>query len=156
MPQYLVHGFRWGRVKIRHYVILNSVDDGMPEYIMSAVSTKALLDSFAVKWPDIMDNAPKIRFVEQYDPANVTSAAQSQPYAFVCDTVIKGGLSVDVDQIRTHSMGAAAWQTMADLRDVLDADAEMGWFAVYNGDEERADFVLKDDLRPEVGAFVSL
>jgi len=150
MPVYLVHGFRWGRVKIRHHIILNNVDDGMPEYIMTPTSTKAILESLEVQFPEIMSGAPKVRFMEQYDPADVSSNAQSQPFAYVCDAVIKGELSIDIEQTRSHSIAAKDWQAMADLRDALAPEATLGWFAVYNGDEERADLLFEDDLRPVV------
>ena len=150
MPVYLIHGFRWGRVKIRHHIILNNVEEGMPEYIMTASSTKAILDSFETNYPEIMSTVPKIRFMEQYDPSDVSSNAQSQPYAYVCDAVIKGGISIDIDQTRSHSIPASDWQAMADLRDALEPEATLGWFAVYNGDEERADQMFDDDFRPPV------
>ena len=151
MPVYMVHGFRWDRVKIRHHIILNNVDDGMPEYIMTPSSTKAILDSLAVKYPEIMSAVPKIHFLEQYDPADTSSSAQSQPFAYVCDAVVKGELSINVETARAAGMAATQWQAFADLRDELvGPDVALTWYAVYNGDEERATEMSEDDPRPAV------
>ena len=128
----------------------------MPEYIMTPSSTKAILDSFVVKFPEIMVGVPKIRFMEQYDPSDESSKAQSQPFAYVCDAVIKGELSMDIEQTRAHNIPAKDWQGMADLRDALEPEATLGWFAVYNGDEERADLMFDDDFRPSVSSRSSL
>ena len=122
----------------------------MPEYIMTPTSTKAILESFTIKYPEIMSEMPKIRFMEQYDPSDVSSNAQTQPFAYVCDAVIKGDLSIDIEQTRSHNIPANDWQAMADLRDALEPEAPLGWFAVYNGDEERADRMFDDDFRPAV------
>ena len=138
MPVYLVHGFRWGRTSIRHHVILNNVEDGRPEYIQHPESAKAIMDSLKVKYPEIMRAAPTITFIEQYDPDDVSSKAQSQPFAYVCDTVYKDDLSIYVNDAQAKGMPAAAWDAMADLRDVLSEGAAIGWFVVYNGDEHRA------------------
>lgn len=137
MPVYLIHGFRWDRVKIRHHIILNNVDDGVPEYIQNPECSKALMASLQTLYPEIMRAAPSIQFIEQYDPEDISSQAQSQPYAYVCDKVYKDNLSILVSDKQSIGMGAAAWQAFADLRDEISPNAEIGWYVVYNGDEER-------------------
>ena len=37
-----------------HHVILNNVDDAVPDYIMQSTTPNALKASFTKKWPDIM------------------------------------------------------------------------------------------------------
>lgn len=138
MPVYLVHGFRWGRVSIRHHVILNNVDEGAPEYIQNPKSAKAIIDSLKVKYPEIMRAAPSLTFIEQYDPNDTSSKAQSQPFAYVCDAVFKDDLSIYVNDAQAKGMSAGAWDAMADLRDKLSEGSAIGWFVVYNGDEHRA------------------
>ena len=147
MPIYLVHGFRWNRVPIRHHIILNNVDGGTPEYIQNAGGSEALIESLKTLYPEIMRAAPPITFVEQYDPNDTSSDAQSQPYAYVCDKVYKDNLSIFVNDRQTIGMSAEAWGAFADLRDAIAKDAAIGWYVVYNGDEERLQI---EEPRPEV------
>ncbi|KAL8828020.1 MAG: hypothetical protein Q9191_002837 [Dirinaria sp. TL-2023a] len=146
MPVYLVHGFRWGRVSIRHHVILNNVDGGAPEYIQNPDSAKAILDSLKVKYPEIMRDTPPLTFIEQYDPNDTSSKAQSQPHAYVCDIVFKDDLSIYVNDAQAKGMSVGAWHAMADLRDKLADGSPIGWFVVYNGDEHRAQ--VEASVRP--------
>ena len=138
MPVYLVHGFRWDRVPIRHHIILNNVEDAAPEYLQNPDTTVAVVNSLRTKYPEIMKAVPTIRFIEQYDPSDTSFSAQSQPYAYVCDTVHQANLNIDVADAMSKAMPAAAWDAMADLRDAIAPNAKLGWWVVYNGDEERA------------------
>ena len=154
MPVYLLHGFRWGRVGIRHFVILNNVDGGAPEYIQNPDSAKAIMDALKVKYPEVMRAAPPITFIEQYDPNDTSSKAQSQPFAYVCDAVYKDDLSIYVNDAQAKGMSAASWDAMADLRDKIADGSTIGWFVVYNGDEHRAqpDAPSRPEVSPEIVA----
>ena len=138
MPRYLLHGFKWPRIPIRTHIIVNDIDDASPDYLMQATTPPALRESFYQLFPSIMDRLPEIQFIEQYDPDGVTHC---QPYAFVADTVIVGDSDQDLSQAQaTCSVANKTWVAMVDLKEALGvADAELGWFVVYNGDPERAD-----------------
>lgn len=138
MPVYLVHGFRWPRIKIRHQVILQNIDEASPEYIMSPASSAAIIAQLRTQFPTIMAALPHLRFLEQYDPEDTSSSAQSQPYAYVTDKVAVHNLSIVVEDTMAQGLPAASWEAMADLRDNIAPGANIGWFVVYNGDPERA------------------
>lgn len=137
MPVYLVHGFRWPRSAIRRHVILNNIDDAAPEYIVSPKASAALLESFHELYPDIMNTLPKLRFVEQYDPHDVSDSALSQPHAFVADKVELCHLSLDVTDTMEKGVGQKGWDALWDLREQLAPGQKLGWWIVYNGDESR-------------------
>ncbi len=148
MPIYLVHGFRWPRKAIRIHIILNNVEDAAPEWLMSPSTTTALVANFRTIYPNLMPSLPSLRFVEQYNPADTSANATSQPFAFVTDRVERSELSIDVGEVMTQGVGAAGWDALADLRDQLAPGEKIGWFVVYNGDEERladAEHDIEDD-----------
>lgn len=138
MPVYLVHGFRWPRVKIRHQVILQNIDDASPEYIMAPASSNAIISQLRVQYPATMAALPHLRFIEQYDPSNTSFSAQSQPYAYVTDKVAIHDLSIVVEDTLSQGLPPASWEAIAELRDNIAPGAKIGWFVVYNGDPERA------------------
>ena len=137
MPVYLVHGFRWPRASIRYHIILNNIDDAAPEYIVIPKTSEALLESFQEKWPEIMKPLPKLRFIEQYDPADTSNSATSQPFAFVADKVESCGLSLDVCEAMNEGVSKGGWDALMDLKDQLAPTEKLGWWVVYNGDELR-------------------
>ena len=138
MPVFLVHGFRWPRIKIRHQVILQNIDDASPEYIMSPASSTAIITQLQTQFPTIMAALPHLRFIEQYDPADTSFSAQSQPYAYVTDKVAEHELSITIEDTMAQGLPPASWEAMAELRDNIAPGANIGWFVVYNGDPERA------------------
>ncbi|KAI1093015.1 hypothetical protein F5B19DRAFT_491782 [Rostrohypoxylon terebratum] len=46
MPTYLCHGFRWHRLSIKYFVVIQNVDDAAPDWIVTRNSPVALLDQF--------------------------------------------------------------------------------------------------------------
>ena len=137
MPVYLVHGFRWPRSAIRRHVIINNIDDAAPEYIVSPKASAALLASFQKDYSEIMKSLPKLRFVEQYDPHDVSESALSQPYAFVADKVELCHLSLDVTDTMEKGVAQSCWDALMDLKEQLAPGEKLGWWIVYNGDELR-------------------
>lgn len=137
MPVYLLHGFRWPRIAIRIHIILNNIDDAAAEWISSRTTSSALLESLRTLHPEPMSALPNLQFVEQYDPADTSPAATSQPYAFVADKVEKCELSVDVSEVMGKGVNADGWGALVELRDQLAKGEKVGWYVVYNGDEER-------------------
>lgn len=139
MPVYLVHGFRWPRLKIRHQVILQNIEEASPEYTMTPASSSAIISQLRTQYPTVMANLPHLRLIEQYDPADTSSSAQSQPYAYVTDKVTVHDLSIIVEDTISQGLPPASWEAMAELRDNIAPGANIGWFVVYNGDPERAE-----------------
>ncbi|KAI9811088.1 MAG: hypothetical protein M1827_005670 [Pycnora praestabilis] len=137
MPVYLLHGFRWPRRDIRVYIVINNVDDASAEWIIAPLTSAALFESFTENYPGIMDSLPHLKFVEQFDEKDESPAAASQPFAFVADKVRVCGLSCDVDAVRGEGIDPEAWGALIELRDKLAPGEKVGWFVVYNGDEER-------------------
>ncbi len=137
MPVYLVHGFRWPRKAIRIHIIMNNVEDAAPDWLMSPSTTTALTANFQAIYPNLMPALPNLRFVEQYNPADTSANAISQPFAFVTDRVERSEMSIDVGEVMAQGVAAAGWDALADLRDHLAPGEKIGWFVVYNGDEER-------------------
>ena len=141
---YLVHGFKWKRVPIRHHVILNNVDEAAPDYIMQYSTPDALRESFMEKWPEIMKNIPRLHFLEQYNPEDHKQSYICQPYAFVADRVIEAELNINIREAQEKgpSISPAAWDAFVDLKEKLAGkDEEIGWFVVYNGNTDREDEV---------------
>lgn len=139
MPVYLLHGFRWPRQSIRVHIILNNIDDASPEYIILPSTTAALLQNFDKLYPHLTHALPGLRFVEQYDPEDIGHTASSQPCAFVADRVDICELSLDVGEVIGRGVETEKWAALTDLRDLLAPGEKVGWWVVYNGDEERAD-----------------
>lgn len=160
MPIYVLHGFRWPRRGIRHHIILNNIDDAAPEYIVAPKTSASLLHSLRGFYPSVMKSLPNLRFVEQYDPADVSSRALSQPYAFVADKVEVCQLSLDIGEIIGQGVPAEGWGALLELRDQLAPGEKVGWWVVYNGDEQREAPLAKslsyDEVYEENGDQVSL
>ncbi|KAI4642002.1 uncharacterized protein J4E78_010303 [Alternaria triticimaculans] len=150
MPTWLVHGFRWPRAQIRIHVILQNLDDAAPEWLMAPATTACLIQNFKSQWPQEMAALPDLRFIEQYDPDDLT--VKDQPYAYVCDVVHEIKLGVDVEEMRGAGLGDDQWAAIADLRDKVAPGEKLGWFVVVNGDIERWAPPLEeedDDITPE-------
>lgn len=80
---------------------------------------------------------PNLRFIEQYDPNDITS--KSQPYAYVADTVHEVSLGIDIDEVRGRGVAPEAWSAITELRDKLcqGLNVKLAWYVVVCGDEER-------------------
>lgn len=138
MPVYLVHGFRWPRNSIRIHIILQNIDDAASEWLLTAGTQHALIDNLRGLYPDVIQDLPKLRFVEQYDPEDTTSAdAKAQPYAYVCDVVYPIHLAVDVEDVRGQGVPNDQWAALMELRDKLAPGEKVAWYVVVCGDEER-------------------
>lgn len=135
MPTWLVHGFRWPRAAIRIHIIVHNLEDAAPEWLMAPGSTTSLIENFHTLFPEPMASLPSLRFIEQYDPDDLTT--KDQPYAYVCDQAHEVQLGVDVDDVRGKGVPSETWSALADLRDKLAAEQKVGWFVVVNGDVER-------------------
>ena len=135
MPTWLVHGFRWPRAQVRIHVILQNLDDAAPEWIMAPATQTCLHKNFKQQWPDIVKRLPGLRFIEQYDPDDLT--VKDQPYAYVCDQVHDIKLGIDIDEVRRGGVPDEHGTAIAELRDKVAPDAKLGWFVVVNGDVER-------------------
>ena len=135
MPVYLIHGFRWPRSAVRVHIILNNIDDAAAEYIVSPATSAALLDNFHTLYPELMSSLPTLRFIEQYDPDDIVCS--SQPFAFVADKVEVCQLSLDIGEVMGQGVAAEGWGALMELRDILAPQEKIGWWIVYNGDEQR-------------------
>jgi hypothetical protein len=143
MPTWIVHGFRWPRPQIRIHIILQNLDDAAPEWLMAPATAACMMENFKQQWPEEMKQLPNLRFIEQYDPEDLT--AKDQPYAYVCDQVHEIKLGVDFDDLRGGGVKEDQWAAIAELRDKVAAGAKLGWFVVVNGDLERWAPPLDDD-----------
>ena len=143
MPTWIVHGFRWPRAQIRIHIILQNLDDAAPEWLMAPASTACMMENFKQQWPDEMKQLPGLRFIEQYDPDDLT--VKDQPHAYVCDQVHEVKLGVDVDDLRGGGVKEDQWAAIAELRDKVAPGEKLGWFIVVNGDVERWAPPLDDD-----------
>ncbi|KAF2819618.1 hypothetical protein CC86DRAFT_398617 [Ophiobolus disseminans] len=135
MPTWIVHGFRWPRAQIRIHIILQNLDDAAPEWLMAPATTACMTENFKQQWPDEMKQLPELRFIEQYDPDDLT--VKDQPYAYVCDQVHEIKLGVDFDDLRGGGVKEDQWAAIAELRDKVAPGEKLGWFVVVNGDVER-------------------
>ncbi|CAE6999311.1 hypothetical protein P3342_000999 [Pyrenophora teres f. teres] len=152
MPTWLVHGFRWPRAQIRIHVILQNLDDAAPEWLMAPATTACMMENFRKQWPEQMAQLPDLRFIEQYDPDDLT--AKDQPYAYVCDIVQEIKLGIEVDEVRGAGLGEEQWAAIAELRDKVAPGEKLGWFVVVNGDIERwAPSLEDDDTTPDASQF---
>ena len=106
---------------------------------MTPASSTAIISQLRTQYPTIMSNLPHLQFIEQYDPADTSSSAQSQPYAYVTDKVAVHDLSIVVEDTISQGLPPTSWEAMAELRDNIAPGANIGWFVVYNGDPERAE-----------------
>jgi hypothetical protein len=136
MPTYLLHGFRWSRPSIRIHIILQNLDDAASDWIVAPNTQRTLCHNFHKLFPESMQHLPNLRFIEQYDPDDLSSDSE-QPYAYVADVVQEIKLGIDVDDVRSNSILPAQWSALVELRDRLAADEKIGWYIVVCGDEER-------------------
>jgi hypothetical protein len=143
MPTWIVHGFRWPRTQIRIHIILQNLDDAAPEWLMAPATAACLTESFKQQWPEQMKQLPGLRFIEQYDPDDLT--VKDQPYAYVCDQVTEVKLGADVDELRGGGVKEDQWAAIAELRDKVAPGEKLGWFIVVNGDVERWAPPVDDD-----------
>ncbi|KAK3109444.1 hypothetical protein LTR53_017297 [Teratosphaeriaceae sp. CCFEE 6253] len=137
MPTYLLHGFRWPRPLIRVHIILQNLDDAASEWLIAPPTTHTLLRNFDDLYPDCMRHLRSLRFVEQYDPNDTSSAAAGQPFAYVADIVQEVRLGVCIDDVTTKGIATEQWGAALELRDKLAPEEKVGWFVVVCGDEER-------------------
>jgi hypothetical protein len=135
MPTWIVHGFRWPRAQIRIHIILQNLDDAAPEWLMAPATIACMTENFKKQWPEEMEQLPGLRFIEQYDPEDLT--VKDQPYAYVCDQVHEIKLGVDFDELRGGGVAEEQWAAIAELRDKIAPGEKLGWFVVVNGDVER-------------------
>ena len=102
-----------------------------------------MTENFKNQWPEQMAQLPDLRFIEQYDPDDVS--VKDQPYAYVCDIVQEIKLGIEVDEVRGAGLGEEQWAAIAELRDKVAPGEKLGWFVVVNGDVERWAPPLDDD-----------
>lgn len=137
MPTFLLHGFRWPRPLIRIHIILQNLDDAAAEWLMAPRTTATMLKNFHQIYPESMQYLPNLRFIEQYDPADLSASAASQPFAYIADVVEEVRLGVDIDEVRGRGLNNDQWTALMELRDKLAPEEKVGWFIVVCGDEER-------------------
>ncbi|KAF2640361.1 hypothetical protein P280DRAFT_499063 [Massarina eburnea CBS 473.64] len=135
MPTWLVHGFRWPRHAIRVHIILQNLEDCAPGWLMAPATVAELTSNLQTLFPEHMKHIPRLRFIEQYDPDDLSAA--DQPYAYVCDQVHDIRLGVDVDEVRSKGVAGDTWNALVELRNELAPGEKLGWFVVVNGDVER-------------------
>ncbi|GAB7344442.1 hypothetical protein MBLNU457_2286t2 [Dothideomycetes sp. NU457] len=136
MPTYLVHGFRWPRPLIRIHIILQNLDDAAAEWLVAPGTTATLLENLEELYPELTSNLPDLRFIEQYDPSDMSVV--SQPYAYVADIVHEIRLGLDIDEVRGKGVSNEQWGSMMELRDKLAPEEKVGWYVVVCGDELRS------------------
>lgn len=137
MPTYLLHGFRWLRSSIRIHIILQNLDDCAAEWLIAPPTSRALLQNLTELYPTLIPLLPSLRFVEQYDPADESVEAKSQPFAYVADSVHEVKLGEDVSEVMGRGIKPETWDAIVELRDHLEPKAQLSWFVVVCGDVER-------------------
>lgn len=149
MPVYKIHGFRWPRggiPSIRVYIVLQNLEEAAAEYIQQKKTSRLILDSFKKNHPETMKHLPDLQLIEAYDPEDLGDGAVSQPYAFVADSVTVlpdsarpiHGLSMSIDQHQLDPyISPEAWSSLAEIRDEIAPEQNIGWWIVYNGDPDR-------------------
>ncbi len=154
MPTWLVHGFRWPRAQIRIHIILQNLDDAAPEWLMAPATTACMTKNFQEQFPEQVANIPDLRFIEQYDPEDLTT--KDQPYAYVCDIVHEVSLSADIEDVRGSKTKDGQDTAITELRDKVAPGEKLGWFVVSNGDVERWAPPIEDeddDTTPDASQF---
>jgi len=137
MPTYLLHGFRWPRPLIRIHIILQNLDDAAAEWLMAPATTTTLIQNFHTLYPTAVSSLPSLRFIEQYDPTDLSSDSKSQPFAYVADIVHEVKLGLDVDEMRGQGIPNEQWGAMVELRDAIAPGEKVAWWVVVCGDVER-------------------
>lgn len=135
MPLYFAHGFKWSRKDIRIFIILHDIDDASADWVQNDSTNKAFRKVLSGLYPGILKKVPNLQFIEQYDPED--EDVSFQPYAFVVDKLHTADLSINASKALSEGVGGATWDAMGDLKDGLAKNAEMGWYAVWNGDPVR-------------------
>lgn len=102
---------------------------------MAPATAACMTKNFKDNWPEQVAQLPGLRFIEQYDPDDIT--VKDQPYAYVCDIVHEVKLGVDLDDVRGNGVAENQWAAIAELRDKVAPGEKLGWFVVVNGDVER-------------------
>lgn len=121
---------------------------------MAPATTACMTKNFKDQWPEQVAQLPGLRFIEQYDPDDLT--VKDQPYAYVCDFVHEVKLGVDLDDVRGNGVAENQWAAIAELRDKVAPGEKLGWFVVVNGDVERWAPPLDDednDTTPDASQF---
>ena len=136
MVVYLLHGFRWPRSAIRLYIEIQDIEDAAADYICSPITSAAIHASFCSLYPKIMSSLPSLRLIEQYSPEFVTENS-IQPFAFVADKIETCQLNIDVGVTTGQDIGTEEIEALAELRDKLAPVEKIGWWVVYNADENR-------------------
>ncbi|CAN9188580.1 unnamed protein product [Alternaria alternata] len=144
MPTWLVHGFRWPRAQIRIHIILQNLDDAAPEWLMAPATTACMMQNFKEQWPEQMAQLPDLRFIEQYDPEDLT--VKDQPYAYVCDIVHEIKLGVDVEEMRELGWEIDQWAAIAELRDKVAPGEKLDASAV-SASSHRSSMAQSDTAR---------
>ena len=138
MPLFLVHGFKWPRYDILVHVLNNGLEKATADWTMTFRTSDALLAHFCMTWPDIMDELPKLRFFEHYEPS-ASREESMDDFAFVVDRVQEcpptlGFTTLASIAAQTQSDGDVA---LGKLRDNLAKEADIDWWVVYNAGEKR-------------------
>lgn len=115
---------------------------------MAPATQACLQKNFQEQWPEIVARLPDLRFIEQYDPDDLT--VKDQPYAYVCDQVRDIRLGIDIDEVQGGSISEGQLAAISELRDKVTPDAKIGWFVVVNGDVERWAPPLEDEDEDEL------
>lgn len=110
---------------------------------MAPATQTCLHSNFKEQWPEIIERLPGLRFIEQYDPDDLT--VKDQPYAYVCDQVQDIRLGMDIEEVRERGISEEQLAAISELRDKVTPDAKLGWFVVVNGDVERWAPPLEDE-----------
>jgi hypothetical protein len=110
---------------------------------MAPATQACLRKNFEEQWPDIIARLPGLRFIEQYDPDDLT--VKDQPYAYICDQVHDIRLGIDIDEVGSGGVSDEQLAAISELRDKVTPDAKLGWFVVVNGDVERWAPPLEDE-----------
>ncbi|RMX91348.1 hypothetical protein D0868_14043, partial [Hortaea werneckii] len=122
---------------IRIHIILQNLDDAAAEWLVAPETTRTILDNFNELYPESMQHLERLRFVEQYDPSDLSAAAASQPYAYVADVCEEVKLSVPINEVTQRGVPNEQWIALMELKDKIAPEEEVGWFIVVCGDEER-------------------
>lgn len=172
MPAYLCHGFRWYRRSIRIFVIVNSLDDCAPDWIVGRTTAATILSQLAESFPfvprlesdddDVSMPRPSrvapsedsvlmhawspVKLLEEYDESETERAAR--PYAYVADHVVRVDAGADVAaEMATYDatlgQGNAAW--LERLRENVQPEEESRWYVVVCDDAEREVVVMPEE-----------
>lgn len=169
MPVYMLYGFRWPRggfTGSRVYVCLHNLEEAACEYLQEPLTTELLLESFKRTQSDLMPRLPGLRFIEQYDPADESTNAVSQPYAYVGAKVVTipdggampagAGPGQNIEDVVEQGTGLSpdAMEALEELRNRLAPGEKIGWHLAYNGDPDRWFPEPEDEVEVEEDGYV--